>query len=102
MIYHTGSSEPIGYVKLVTAQIGFMSGMFRQNAQRCFEMARNVSVDARAAWLEMAQFWLQMAESRERMVSTPQQQQHPQSESQNEADENDACRIRSGGAGEDK
>jgi hypothetical protein len=101
MIYPTGSGEPIGYVKLVTAQIGFMSGTFRQNAQRCFEMARNVSVDARAAWLEMAQFWLQMAESRERLVSTPQRQQHPQSESQVESDETDARRIRSGDTAED-
>jgi len=52
-----------------------MSGTLRQNAQRCIEMARQaVNAEARARWLEMAQFWLQRAESRE----PPQQQQQPQ------------------------
>jgi len=56
-----------------------MSGTLRQNAQRCFEIARAaVSADARAGWLEMAQFWLQKAESRERPKSMPQQQQQSQ------------------------
>ena len=71
-----------------------MSETFRQNAQRCFELARHVSGDARAAWLEMAQFWLQLAESRERPERTPQQQREPRSESQDEANENDTCRTR--------
>jgi len=52
-----------------------MSGTLRQNAERCFAMARQaVNAEARARWLEMAQFWLQKAESRER----PQQQQKQQ------------------------
>jgi len=40
-----------------------------------------ISADARAGWLEMAQFWLQKAESLERPESTSrQQQQQPQPE----------------------
>jgi Holliday junction resolvase-like predicted endonuclease len=51
--------------------VGVARMSLRDNAQCCFEMARQaVNAEARARWLEMAQFWLHKAERQER----PQQQ----------------------------
>jgi hypothetical protein len=40
---------------------------FRKRAADCFRWAQSASAErARAAWLGMAQFWLQLAQSEER------------------------------------